>query len=308
MTRARICVTLAWLVCGFIGAGAYAVGPALNGVEVEYRRGYVDAAFGQVHYHSARPRSRAPSAAPVVLFHQAPKSAWEYEYLLRDLGRDRLVLALDTPGYGDSDRPAEPVSLEALVEAMAIAIDTLATELSFGRFDVFGFHTGAFLATELALQRPDGVRAVVLSGIAYRTAAEKAALLQELPQGFDFPEDGSRLTDRWRRIVVEREDGVSLERATRMFLEDIHSLGYWWYSYVAVWNYPVADRLAAIRQPLLILQPHEMLLEETRRIHREVVPQAAYRELSEVNHPVRVFETGSPAIAEAMRAWLDSID
>jgi hypothetical protein len=129
-----------------------------------------------------------------------------------------------------------------------------------------------------------------------------------LPDRFDFPEDGSRLLDRWRRMVIEREAGVSEERATRVFLEDIHSLGYWWYSYVAVWNYPIAEKLPMLSQPLLILQPHEMLLLETRRIHQEIVPEAAYMELPQVRHSVRVFETGSPVFAESLRAWLDSLE
>lgn len=296
------------IVSGSAYAGSAEISDdARQAVEVRYRRGYVDSTFGQVHYHLAFPVGVDSPRYPVVLFHQTPKSSWEYEFLLRYLGKDRVAIALDTPGYGESDRPPAPESIEGLVNALAVALDGLSGELASERFDVFGFHTGAFLATELALQRPSQVRRVVLSGLAYRTAAERKELLAQLPTEFDFPEDGSRLLDRWQRMVVNREEGVSMERATRVFLEDIHSLGYWWYAYVGVWNYPIADRLVRLEAPVLILQPHEMLLEETRRIHREVIPHADYVELPDVQHPVRVFETGSRAIGEAMRSWLDAV-
>lgn len=286
---------------------ASAIGDS-TALEVVYRRGYVDSTFGQVHYHVAMPRGGTTTALPVVLFHQTPKSAWEYEFLLRELGKDRVAIAVDTPGYGESDRPPEPQSIESLAEALATALDALSVKLMIEQFDVFGFHTGAFLATELALQRPLQVRGVVLSGLAYRSASERAELLNQLPVEFEFPSDASRLMDRWQRMVVDREEGVSKERAMRVFLEDIHSLGYWWYAYVGVWNYPIAEKLVRLKGPVLILQPHEMLLEETRRIHREVIPSADYIELPDVQHPVRVFETGSRSFAHALRAWLDVLD
>ncbi len=62
------------------------------------RRGYVDGRFGQVHYHSARPSTASESKTPLVLFHQNPKSAEDCEPLTREMGRDRLTLAFDTPG------------------------------------------------------------------------------------------------------------------------------------------------------------------------------------------------------------------
>ncbi|MBK6598302.1 MAG: hypothetical protein IPG25_10625 [Proteobacteria bacterium] len=69
------------------------------------RRGYVDGRFGQMHYYIVTPAGATPKHAPIVFFHQNPKSGVEYEFLLSDLGRDRVAIAIDTPGYGGSDRP-----------------------------------------------------------------------------------------------------------------------------------------------------------------------------------------------------------
>lgn len=292
-------ISLASLVYAAETAAADAPEPSL-------RRGYVEGRFGQMHYFIARPLSGEPTRAPIAFFHQNPKSGLEYEHLLRDLGRDRVVIAIDTPGYGGSDRPPEPPTMEQIAGSMADALEALGYgQRGGGRVDVFGFHTGAYIAAELALQRPDLVQRVVLSGVAYKTPAERLRLLEALPSDYAFPEDGTRLLNRWYRIVIQREPGVTLQRAQRLFHEDVKALGYWWFAYRAVWNWPVEERLPRLEQPVLILEPHEMLLDDTRRAHRDLLPRAAYVELPEIRAESRVFETGAPLFAREMRRWLD---
>jgi len=105
--------------------------------------------------------------------------------------------------------------------------------------------------------------------------------------------------------VTTREPGVSLQRAQRLFHEDVRALGYWWFAYRAVWTWPVEERLPKLVQPVLIVEPHEMLLDDTRRVHQQLLPQATYVELPEIRQESRVFETGSPAYLREMRKWLD---
>ncbi len=270
----------------------------------DYKRGYVDGPFGQIHYHRAAPAA-AGEKTPIAFFHQNPKSAWEFEYLLKEMGRDRLALAFDTPGYGESDRPAEPPLMADLAAAMADALDGLGFGAGGrGPVDVFGFHTGVYIAAELALSRPDLVRRVVMSGIAYRSPEQRAELLANLPQDVPLPEDGSKILNRWYLIVIKRAEGVSLERAAKIFLEDIHSLDKFWFAYNAVWSYPLEERFPRLKQPTLVLQPHELLLEETRRAHRELLKDADYVEIPEVVDDV--FDTGWAAYARELRRWLDA--
>jgi pimeloyl-ACP methyl ester carboxylesterase len=288
--------------------------------QVIYKRGYVDGRFGQIHYRGARPASGTTRLTPIVLFHQNPNSSYEYELLLRELGKDRVALAFDSPGYGESDRPAAPPSMSDLAGAMADALDALGYgegarkhgprkqgrgARKLGKVDVFGFHTGVFIAAELAVQRPDLVRRVVMSGIPFRPQDMRDARIAALPNGFAFTEDTDRVVERWARIVVNRLEGVDMERATRAFVEDLHSTGYWWYAYHAVWRYPVEQRFALIKQPIFILEPHEMDLEETRRAHRELLPHADYKEIPEIQERSRVFDLGWPYFARELRAWLD---
>lgn len=273
---------------------------------VEYRKGYVDGRFGQVHYHRAYPRNENVSAqkTPIVFLHQNPKSAVEYEHLLRELGKDRVALAFDTPGYGESDGPPAPPVMQDFAGSIADALSALGYgKNGIGRVDVFGFHTGAYIAAELSLIRPDLVRRIVLSGVAFRSKEERSRLLNELPKNYVLPEDGSKIVNRWYRIVIYRADGVSLERAAKIFLEDIHSLDKWWYAYNAVWSYPVGDKLPKLNHPVMIIQPHEMLLEETRRVYKELLPRAYYVEIPEIVDDV--FDTGWRQYSTELRSWLD---
>lgn len=278
---------------------------ALAETSVTYKKGYVDGRYGQIHYHSAQPANGVGDKTPIVLFHQNPKSAEEYRPLLEVLGRDRLALAFDTPGYGESDRPDAPPNMAGIAGAMEDALVAMGYgDGGLGPVDVYGFHTGVYIASELAIIRPDLVRRVIMSGIAYRDAETRADILANLPTDKSLPEDGTFIMNRWYLIVIKRAEGVSLERAAKVFLEDIHSLDKSWFAYNAVWTYAPEERFPLVKQPILVLQPHEMLLDETLKARNELMPDADLIELPDITDDV--FDTGAEDIGSAMTTWLDS--
>ena len=73
--------------------------------------------------------------------------------LLEQLSDTFTMIALDTPGYGGSDPLLEPEQPEIPDYAAAVieTVDALGLE----RFGVYGTHTGALLALEVARMRPD---------------------------------------------------------------------------------------------------------------------------------------------------------
>lgn len=292
---------------GTLVALVFATGASTSAMaqDIIYKKGYADGPFGQIHYHSAWPASGEGEKTPLVLFHQNPKSAEEYRPLTERLGRSRLAIAFDTPGYGESERPDEPQDMVGLARAMAEALEVLGYgDGGKGKVDVFGFHTGVFIASELAVLRPDLVRRVALSGIAYYPQEYRDSRLAGLPKGKSLPEDGSFVVNRWYLMVINRAEGVSLERASKIFLEDIHSLDKSWYAYDAVWTYKPEDQFPKITQPVLILQPHEMLTQQTLNAHKELLPDADLVEIPEITESV--FETGPDEISSALTHWLDT--
>lgn len=278
---------------------------AIADEHVSYRKGYVDGPYGQIHFHLAHPSTGPGEKTAVAFFHQNPKSAEEYRPLLEIMGQDRLVVAFDTPGYGESDRPDTPPDMAGIADAMAVALKELGLGSDGnGPVDVFGFHTGVFIASELAVRHPDLVRKVALSGIAYYPQAYRDERLASLPAGKSLPEDGTFILSRWHLVVINRAEGVSVDRAAKVFLEDIHSLDKSWFAYKAVWSYAPEVQFPKITQPILVLQPHELLTEQTLRAHREIIPHADLIELPDIVDDV--FDTGPQEIADELAGWLDS--
>lgn len=278
--------------------------PATAADGVVAKRGYVDSRFGQIHYYSFAPADGPGTKTPMAFFHQNPKSAVEFEPLTSELGKDRLVLAFDTPGYGMSDRPANAPNMQDLAGSMADALK----ELGYGRrgrqVDVFGFHTGAYISSELAVAHPELVRRVVLSGVGYYSVERRKQTYDNLPRDGVIPEDASFVVRRWHSVVNSRTPGIPIERAARIFLDDIRSLNKSWFAYNAVWSYVPEDRMPKITQPVLLLQPHEMLLNETRAVKRDLLPKADMIEIPGVTRDV--FDTGSMEYARHLREWLDA--
>ncbi|MBL8642568.1 MAG: hypothetical protein JNK21_01435, partial [Rhodospirillaceae bacterium] len=84
---------------------------------VRVTRHYVEGRFGQVHYRQAMPNTFADKPA-LLLFHMSPYAGVIYENLMAVLGHDRLVIAVDTPGFGNSDAPPAAPDIADYAEAM----------------------------------------------------------------------------------------------------------------------------------------------------------------------------------------------
>ncbi len=120
------------------------------------RRTYVDGPYGQIHVRYSRPAQRR--GPPLVCFHATPFSSRSYELFMEKIGTDRAVFALDTPGYGESDRPPAALSIPEYANALLSAIDAL--ELT-REIDLIGTDTGTRLAVEVAISRPSLVRRLI---------------------------------------------------------------------------------------------------------------------------------------------------
>lgn len=111
--------------------------------------------------------ARAETAAlPLVLCHGWPDSSWRYEKVLPLLtdpgthGADPAdafdVVVPDMPGFGHSDRPAEPLDSIAVAGLWA----ELMTALGYPTFGVAGGDIGSSVSRYLALDHPERVVAV----------------------------------------------------------------------------------------------------------------------------------------------------
>jgi len=221
-------------------------------------RAYTTCRYGQLHYRTA---GEAGDHPVLVMLHQNPSSSWEYEPLVEAMGRDRRVIAFDTPGHGMSDAPPAPLSIAAYAQAFVDGIRALGIT---GPIDLYGFHTGSLLAVELALALPDQVRRMGLTGVPMYPADARAQKLREAEE-FPMPdEDGTvildLLTRLWVYVVKARDPRQSLPRAIQHFADKAAILDRFTWAYRGVWSYDF-ERLRALTCPVLLLQPHEALRE-----------------------------------------------
>jgi len=154
-------------------------------------RHYIEVLGRQVHY---RRRGRG---APVVLLHESPRSSAALLPLM-EFGSDQVtMLALDTPGCGDSDPlPLTRPDAGDYADAVAATLDAL----GIGRAAVYGTHTGAAIGMALATRHPERVSTLVIDGLGVFEAAERAQLLQSYLPAFVPLADGTHLAWLWARI------------------------------------------------------------------------------------------------------------
>ena len=142
--------------------------------EVALKRAYGEHANGQMHFRIAQPK--AAEHNPLVCLHMSPSSGRIYDTLLREMGLDRIAIAPNTPGFGESDPPDNPPEIADFARANFSLLDQLGiTE----PVDVMGYHTGPLTAMEMACQQPERIRRLVLVSAAMFTEKEFAEMKVE---------------------------------------------------------------------------------------------------------------------------------
>jgi pimeloyl-ACP methyl ester carboxylesterase len=209
-------------------------------------KGYIDLAWGQVHYRTVRPATAGPA---MVLLHQSPLSSRNYEQLLPLLAHQGRPYAIDTPGYGASS----PVPEHWEVSDYARVVWDVADALGVDRIALFGRATGAVFALEAALSQPQRVSCLVLHGMPVYTDAERADRMANFAPPFPMDEDGAHLRGIWNRIRGEYP-WIGPELATHFTRDFLAAGADFARSYRAIWRYDLPRRAGGnLRLPTLLV-------------------------------------------------------
>lgn len=231
---------------------------------ITIKRGFVDLAEGQVHYRLVQ-GGAAGRAPPLVLLHSSPLSSLVMVEFARCFAPTRDVIALDTLGQGDScppERPDAPISYFA--EAALRALDGLGE--SCRRFDVFGTHTGACIAADLAILCPDRVRAVILDGMRRKPGGLYDEYAVRIDMSRHIDTDGTQFFKAWNKwrdeYVFKPPHRWDVEQLTHSPLpspQEMHesavevfkAIRHGHVAYRAAILYRSEERLPLIRQPAM---------------------------------------------------------
>ena len=98
------------------------------------------------------------SGEPVIFIHGLSGCWQNWLEQLPLFARDHRVIAVDLPGFGQSEMPAKEISITCYAEA----IDELMEELDIETARIVGNSMGGFIGAELAIQHPERVERLVL--------------------------------------------------------------------------------------------------------------------------------------------------
>jgi len=208
-------------------------------------RAFVEVDHGRLHV------ATCGDGFPVLLLHQTPRSWDEYREVLPLIGESRRAIAMDTPGFGDSEAlPGMPT-----IEGWAATALQLMDRLGIGRFTVVGHHTGAAIAVEIAARAAERVAALVLSACPYVDASRRQRHAgQRVIDDVSERPDGSHLTELWnRRRPFYPEGDTDLLR--RFMTDALRSGPMAVEGHRVVNRYHMEERIGLIRCPTLVLSP-----------------------------------------------------
>lgn len=269
---------------------------------VEVERRFVPGPFGQIHVRIARPTAATASKRPLFLFPPTPHSSDYFVPFMAEMATDRNVVAVDTPGYGDSERPEKLSSIADYAASALAAIEALdfgGTERS---VDVLGYHTGGLIAVELAAMQEQSVRHLVLPGFPFFLAKAREAAYRRFAKADTIELDGSHLSDKWEYSKIPMGAGVSLERVQEHFNDHMKSYPHSWRAFRAVFTYPTEERTSRVTQPVLLISVNGSLKTET----KAAVPyfrNASYLHLDD--YSFGIFDLGANVVADKSRSFLD---
>ncbi|MFN8535216.1 MAG: alpha/beta hydrolase [Dehalococcoidia bacterium] len=209
------------------------------------RRRYVPTTLGQVLVR------HGGHGAPVVLLHNTYLSSQRFTQagFLESLADRYQVFAPDAIGQGHSDLPPGQLSVADYAANLAEVFGALGLDQA----HLVGSHTGATIALELAVSRPDLVDSLVFLGLPMWTAAyrdERSKLDRFKP--WTITADGGYLTDLWTaRLPITH--GLTPGEMNDQFLEFLEPGPRVHEPLYALFAYEPRDRLPDVRARTLAI-------------------------------------------------------
>jgi pimeloyl-ACP methyl ester carboxylesterase len=253
-------------------------------------RDYADTPSGQLLVR----RAGAGADVPLLMLHASPGSAEMLVDLISALAREgRSVIALDTLGNGESDKPPWDV---AEVDDYAPVVLAAADSLGLARFDLYGSHTGAHIAAEVGILSAERVRRLVLDGLAMYPREHRRWLLEHYTPPLEPRDDGTHLMWAWGFMrdmtlfypwfhhtidgIVDREP-MGADQLTIWFVETLKSGHTYPIAYRAVFRHRLRERLPLLRTQTLMVAKHSDRLSALTFEAASLAPDAKPLALSE---------------------------
>jgi pimeloyl-ACP methyl ester carboxylesterase len=280
------------------------------------RPAYAHTPRGALHY------AHAGAGEPLLLLHATPGSWRAFRQLAPLLATNFHAIALDTPGYGNSDPLPGKVSIDEMADSVVALMDAL----QLPRAHVLGLHTGNKIAAALAARCPDRVGRVVLAGHTHSLIVDKKArddairgLVDHYFPRFGAAADGSHRAREWLMAQADVQPlwwPQKLLQAREVTAEDVgiaeamvidHLLG--WRSivptYEAIFEFDLAASMRRMQAPTLVLElrpDDELHMAAQAQVICDLIPGSRGATLE--HHDASVFRRQPELVAAAVLPFL----
>jgi pimeloyl-ACP methyl ester carboxylesterase len=231
------------------------------------RKGYLDLPGGQIHY-----RAVPGDGPPILLLHRTAASSAMYDNLLGLLAGRYRAYALDTPGFGASyDPPGQP-AMTNYAAWIASAMEALKLD----SVHLFGHHTGANIAIQIAREYPETVSSLMLMGVTYLSFEQREAFRPMFSSVFAPAADGSHLQQNWDWVNLLAVTDDALAPLHQEFLDTTRAYQGRVQAFNAVWDQDVPYLLERIAQPLLLMCAEDEMLFKYFQTMLDALPRARH--------------------------------
>lgn len=145
----------------------------------------------------------AGSGPPLVMLHECPRHSLSLLPLLGLLAPRYCCIAVDIPGYGDSD-PLAVADKAAGIDDFADALAQLLDQLELRQVSLYGAHTGAAIAVAFSTRWPQRAKHLFLDAPPAFNAGEQQSMLAHYLTPFTPQRDGSHLNALWTRVLDQQ--------------------------------------------------------------------------------------------------------
>lgn len=274
--------------------------------EIRTWRQYVNCRWGQIHLNMAEPVSTTANHPPFVCLHQTPRSGEDYRELQRVMAVDRLVVAPDTPGYGNSSKPPQEPTMEEYGSTMLEAFNNLGYGEGGdqGPIDILAYHTGNFIALEMARQQPSLIRKLVMIGIPMLSTDTRALYLEQNSKPNPVLNDPNYVPGFFQKEVLDREmPGINKERNLDFLISRLRAGVRSRYASSAVYRYEYEPVIRSLKHPVLIPIIDEILKAESRKA-ATIIENAVAVERMDLDD--QVWHVAPEELAAVIKPFLDS--
>lgn len=254
------------------------------------RRAYFDGPYGQVHVQSL-----GEGGLPLLLLHQSPLSGSMFDAVLALLAAKGFhAVAMDTPGYGQSDRPTTPVGIAGYADAIPAVLGGLGWQSA----NILGHHTGGLIAASFAARHPALVKKLIINGAALFSKEDLAHFAQFDFQAMDLKADGSHLIAAWEQRLKASPGWSNLAAMHRYVADSLTNPNHAHWGFEAAFTYDFESDLKQIGCPAMILTNTGEDLYQQSRNTAVLRPDFTYGELQGGTHDI---------VDEQPQNWTDMV-